>query len=219
VDAAVGGNLRTLREAAGLTQADLAARMTTLGTEWTASNVSLVEAGKRKLSQTGLADLCRVLGVPVTAFYGTDGAGGSVAERLAALGGTEVATSQASPIVADDDEAALVARQRLATRVLDRVVKRVPWDRDDIAVEDLREIVLDSLLELYDTRDILEVRDQLAHARASAVSYGFGGEVITKSPTLDDIADARAWATRRIIEQVSELLDDSASNDYNPDMF
>jgi transcriptional regulator with XRE-family HTH domain len=80
-DGAIGANVRSVRVEAGITQTDLAARLTSIGTPWTASNVSLIEAGKRKLTLTALADLCRVFNVEAAAFFGTEGFGPAVAER------------------------------------------------------------------------------------------------------------------------------------------
>ncbi len=193
LDAAIGANVRSVRMDAGITQSDLAARLTAIGTPWTASNVSLIEAGKRKVTLTALADLCRVFHLPATAFFGTEGFAPDVADRLRALGGTEEATSSADPHLVDDLEAADVARQRLAMRILGRIAARIPWDLagPDATSSDRRVEVLDALEDLYGTRDILEVREQIATATAQGTGSG-------ADPTPDEIADARSWATRQL---------------------
>lgn len=204
----VGANLRALRESAGISQSDLAARMTVLGTDWTGSNVSLIEAGKRKLTLTALGDLCRILGVPLVAMFGTEKAEGVTAERLAALGGTESATSSATPDVADDAAAAAVARARLADRVVGRIVARIDWDSLTVEPHDRHACVLDAVWERYDTRDVLQVREQLAYDRVSTWRWDEDQmpEAGVQWWTLDDVAEARSWATRRITERVEQDL-------------
>ena len=201
LDAAVGANVRSVRMDAGITQSDLAARLTAIGTPWTASNVSLIEAGKRKLTLTALADLCRVFHLPSTAFFGTEGFTPDIADRLAALGGTADTTAAADPRLVDDQEAADVARQRLAMRILGRIAARIPWDLagPDATSSDRRVEVLDALEDLYGTRDILEVREEIATATARAATSGM-------DPTPDEIADARSWATRQLIERITTYL-------------
>lgn len=201
-DSAIGANIRSVRMEAGITQTELAARLTAIGTPWTASNVSLIEAGKRKLTLTALGDLCRVFNVDAAAFFGTEGFSRSVAERLRALGGQESTTAQAVPHVIDDEDAADVARHRLGIRVLGRIATRIPWDLVPVAdrvLDDPREAVLDALEDLYETRDILTVRDELASTMAARTAPG-------QNPTLDQIADARSWATRQLIERLTQYL-------------
>ena len=73
-----------------------------------------MEAGKRKFTLTALADLCRVLGVPVTAMAGVpDDAPDDLRSRLAALGGTTESTAAAQPQLADNQQSDELVRQRL----------------------------------------------------------------------------------------------------------
>lgn len=200
VDQVVGANLRTLREAAGSTQDELAARMTVLGTEWTASNVSLMEAGKRKFTLTALADLCRVLEVPLSALLGVPpGIPDTTAARVAALGGTAAATSKARPRLVDDEQSDELVRQRLGLRVLDRIVGAFTWLGDaDIDPDFQREEVLDALLSHYGNRDVIALRDSLASQRLD-------GE---DDRGLQAMATSRGWATRDMIDAIWDELAD-----------
>lgn len=60
--------LRAAREAAGLTQAEVAARLKTY-----ASYVSKVESGERRVDVVELAHLCRVYGADLIALLRTAG--------------------------------------------------------------------------------------------------------------------------------------------------
>lgn len=203
LDAAVGANVRSIRIDSGISQGELAARLTTIGTAWTASNVSLIESGKRKLTLVALADLCRVFQLPPSAFFGTQGFGQEVSTRLQALGGQAAATLEARPTLHSDAAAAELTRQRLAMRVLGRVVARIPWDLNPelrtATLEELREAALDAIEDLYGTRDILSIREDLALAAIQQSPSD-------SPPSLDHVADSRAWATRRLIDQVTTYL-------------
>lgn len=202
IDEAIGANIRQLRLASGLSQEDLAAHLTALGTEWTASNVSLIESGKRKVTLTALSDMCRVFRVNALAFFGSQGTTGLIAERLSAMGGSDESTRSASPSVADSEEAAAIARRRVGARVLDRIVRQVYW-ADAISIESRKELALDVIEELYESRDVYCVREEIASSHALEMT----GSRTLHTVTGDDLADARAWATRRLIGRVTENLE------------
>ena len=86
-------------------------------------------------------------------------------------------------------------------RILGRVAARIPWELAgaEATSGDRRVEVLDALEDLYGTRDILAVREQIA--TTTAQGPGIGGD-----PTPDEIADARSWATRQLIERLTTYL-------------
>ena len=63
VELAVGQNIRTLREAAGLTQEMLAAKLQVLGCDITRSAVAKIEVGQRHLYPDELILLKKILAV------------------------------------------------------------------------------------------------------------------------------------------------------------
>ena len=63
VERAVGQNIRTLREAAGLTQEMLAAKLQVLGCDITRSAVAKIEVGQRHLYPDELILLKKILAV------------------------------------------------------------------------------------------------------------------------------------------------------------
>lgn len=72
VDRAIAENVRLYREAAGVTQRELAARLTSLG--WSIDNTAIarIEAGKRALRAGQLVQIARVLDRPVSDFVEND---------------------------------------------------------------------------------------------------------------------------------------------------
>lgn len=211
VDRVVGANLRRVRETAGITQADLAARMTSLGTEWTSSNVSLVEAGKRKLTLTALADLCRVFNVKPPAFLGvaSDGffAPDDLAARLRALGGTDWSTTEAAPRLDTDDVAAAVSRQRQVDRLLWRISGGLDWYRipgyGNAEPDEQRDLIRMTLEDLFPNQrgDVLLVRELLARDMAELNALETGVD-----PGAEDWARFRTAATRKLVTMLNDEL-------------
>lgn len=71
-DALVAGNIRSCRQAAGMTQSELAEQAT--GRGWAIDNtaVARIEAGRRSLRAGQLALLAEILRVPVERFFESD---------------------------------------------------------------------------------------------------------------------------------------------------
>jgi transcriptional regulator with XRE-family HTH domain len=69
----IGGNIRDLRRAAGLSQSDLARAMGELGFGWVRQTVGEVEAGRRRLEYDELVALAAYFDMPVNAILGSPG--------------------------------------------------------------------------------------------------------------------------------------------------
>mgnify|MGYP000744948209 CR=1 FL=1 len=69
-DLSIGGNLRKLREARGLTQEDVCARMAQLGRPMLQSAYSQIETGRRNLFVSDPIALRTVLNASTTIFPG-----------------------------------------------------------------------------------------------------------------------------------------------------
>ena len=66
----VGGKVRSFREAAMLSQQDLAARMRVAGFKWAQATVWNVESGDRPLRLTEAAEVAKHCAVDPAAFFG-----------------------------------------------------------------------------------------------------------------------------------------------------
>lgn len=92
----IGANLRAARKDAGLTQADLSARMVELGfTAWSAQSVaSLVESGKRRIQANEVGALANMF-PNVDLFAGTPFRSASTHDRNTTVSTDESYTGQA----------------------------------------------------------------------------------------------------------------------------
>lgn len=206
VDHVVGTNVKRIREAGDLSQVDLAARMTTAGSPWSTSTVSLIESGKRKVSLSELADLAAVMGVRPADLLNRAGLNvvGTASDRVRILGGGD-APEWDSPNIPAMPEADQVAHERQARRVLMRIVNAINWDTvpdyTDATPEDRLELIRDTIADLYGEPDVLALREYLARGSADAESF-----VTSVSAGPDDWARYRTAATKQITNQVAEDL-------------
>lgn len=69
----VGENVKTLRKALGLIQADLAAEMEALGFGWVRQTVAETEAGRRDITIAELVSLAQIFDVPLARLVGEPG--------------------------------------------------------------------------------------------------------------------------------------------------
>ena len=72
IEQAVAGRLRALRQLAGLSQAELAARMSSRGHPWYQNTAYKIEGGLRNFRVGELADLAAILGVTPAALLSGD---------------------------------------------------------------------------------------------------------------------------------------------------
>jgi transcriptional regulator with XRE-family HTH domain len=95
VGAAVAENVKRLRHAQRLTQADLAERLRELGRPIPLASVAKLEAGDRRIDVDDVAALARALRVPVSTLIATSATGSARLEELseALLGHTEAVMS------------------------------------------------------------------------------------------------------------------------------
>ena len=71
-EAAVGRNVRALREQAGLTQEQLSARLQVRGCDITRSALAKIEVGQRHLYPDEICALREILSVPYEAIFKTE---------------------------------------------------------------------------------------------------------------------------------------------------
>lgn len=94
-DERAGGNLRRLREGAGMSQAELVRRMTAAGHPWQQSTVSRAEAGAQPLRAGELETLAVMFRVPVDRFFWLAGEAAEQALAEQAITGLRQAAAEA----------------------------------------------------------------------------------------------------------------------------
>lgn len=196
--AVIGRNVRRLREAADLSQGQVAARMVTLGhTGWITSTCSRIERGIRQVQVDELADLTAALGHPMVEILRHDhlNVDRATRGRLDVLAGHRAPTGQVHL-----EEADRAAQEPVARRVLSRLVASVDWATAgsgrwrDASTEARTVVVLETLGRLHPEHrgDLLGLRDALAAERnAEEPSRGY------------------AWTTRRLATEIQSDLTDA----------
>lgn len=218
VEALIAARLKQTRIALGMNQSDVAARLTALGVPTKVPAVSMVEAGRRRVSLTELATYIRALGgtpareALLTTVGVTDP---DLLAALVALGGaaTDAEVTDAEVPADVQAEADRVHRDRQRERVFAHLFHAIRWQDlgfgswrgpDPFSTPDdepwARDLALDALEDLFNTRDVLNVREQLVeHAEQVDRSQG-------RTVTVESTVQARGWATRRMAELVTEEL-------------
>lgn len=98
-DERIGGNLRGFREGAGMSQDELARRMTEAGHPWQQSTVARAEAGTQPLRGRELETLAAMFRVPVDRFFWLVGEAAEQALAERAITGLRVAAMEAATAV------------------------------------------------------------------------------------------------------------------------